>query len=125
MDTKIAAKSIGGDYASGYQQGLRRFYHGESLGTVTEHDKWLHLDGQRQELGDGYRDGFTGKPPRGMSAMLGNKNAQNDLPADCHIHIRINCQLKSLYVKQAQKEGMKLSAWMIKTLTAGCKNPPL
>ena len=113
----MAAESIGGDYAYGYQRGLRRFYHCENFGTESEHEKWLHLDGHRKEMGDGYRDGFAGKQPHGFHGMLGNKNAQlGELPADSQIQIRLNSQVKSRYVKQAQKERMKLSAWVLKTL---------
>ena len=59
-------RQIGGDYAIGYQRGLRRHYHGESFGTEKEHDRWLclGLDGDRRvEMGCGYRDGFAGIPP--------------------------------------------------------------
>lgn len=113
----VAAESIGGDYSVGYQRGLRRFFHGESFGTVADHEKWIGLDGHRKEMGDGYRDGFLGKPPKGFHGMLGNKNAQiGELPADSWLQVRLNSQVKSKYVKQAQKEGMNLSAWIIKTL---------
>ncbi len=57
---------IEGDYSAGYQRGLRRHYHGEAFGTATEHDKFMRLglDGDyRTEMGRGYRDGFSGKPP--------------------------------------------------------------
>lgn len=109
---------MGGDYAAGYRRGLRRHYHGEIFGTPTEHEKWLHLSGYRQEMGDGYRDGFDGKPPRGLHGNIGNTNAQGELPADSQLQIRLNSAVKSAYVKQAQSEGMKLSSWVLKTLSA-------
>ena len=117
-----AAKTIGGDYAAGYQRGLRRHYHGEQFGTEAEHQQWLGLDGHRQELGDGYRDGVEGRPPRGFHGNLGNLNAQGELPADSQMQIRLNSQVKARYVKQAQREGMKLSAWVLKNLDAACQD---
>lgn len=116
----IAAKSIGGDYAAGYQLGLRRHYHGEQFGTEAEHQQWLNLDEHRQEQGDGYRAGFEGKPPRGFHGNLGNLHAQGELAADSQMQIRLNSQLKARFVKQAQREGMKLSAWVLKTLGNAC-----
>ncbi|OXS14893.1 hypothetical protein CGX12_11780 [Zobellella denitrificans] len=117
-----AAKTIGGDYAAGYQRGLRRHFHGEKFGTEAEHQQWLALDGHRQELGDGYRDGVEGGPPRGFHGNLGNLNAQGELPADSQMQIRLNSQVKARYVKKAQREGMKLSAWVLKTLDAACQD---
>ena len=61
------AQRDAGDYATGYQRGLRRHYHGERFGTTAEHTKWTSLgqDGDhREELGRGYRDGLTGQPPQ-------------------------------------------------------------
>lgn len=57
------AKGMGGDYGAGYLRGLRRHYHGEKFGTAEEHETWLAMTGHRQEMGDGYRDGFAGQPP--------------------------------------------------------------
>lgn len=55
-----------GDYATGYRRGLRRLYHGEKFGTEAEHKHWLDLGltpgDTRAELGNGYRDGFAGRP---------------------------------------------------------------
>ncbi|MDY0208065.1 MAG: hypothetical protein RBR82_15800 [Pseudomonas sp.] len=84
----------------------------------SEHEQWLNLKDHQQALGDGYRDGFAGVPPRGFHGNLGNLNAQGDLPADSSIQLRVNSQIKASYVKQAQREGLKLSAWIIKTLDA-------
>ena len=113
-----ATKNLGGDYGAGYRRGIRRHYHGEQFGTDDEHEQWLGLKDYQQELGDGYRDGFAGKPPHGFHGNLGNLNAQGELPADSSIQFRVNSQVKASYVKQAQKEGLKLSAWIIKTLDA-------
>lgn len=60
------ARLLVGDYASGYQRGLRRHYHGERFGSDEEHKKFMRCgldDDYREELGRGYRDGFAGKPP--------------------------------------------------------------
>lgn len=113
-----AAKAIGGEYGDGYRRGVRRHYHGEQFGTDSEHEQWLNLKDHQQALGDGYRDGFAGVPPRGFHGNLGNLNAQGELPADSSIQFRVNSQVKASYVKQAQREGLKLSAWIIKTLDA-------
>ena len=113
-----AAKAIGGEYGDGYRRGVRRHYPGEQFGTESEHEQWLNLKDHQQALGDGYRDGFAGVPPRGFHGNLGNLNAQGELPADSSIQFRVNSQVKASYVKQAQREGMKLSAWIIKTLDA-------
>lgn len=51
------------DYATGYQRGLRRHYHGENFGTDDEHEKFMALEGNRGEIGRGYRDGFNGLEP--------------------------------------------------------------
>lgn len=117
-----AAQALDSEYKSGYQRGLRRHRHGDNFGTDDEHEQWLNLTGHRQELGDGYRDGFEGRPPRGFHGNLGNLNAQGDLPADSTIQFRVNSQIKASYVKQAQREGLKLSAWIIKTLDAAASN---
>ncbi len=50
-------------YWRGYTRGLRRSYHGEQFGTAEEHNLYLAaaedpLDGERRELGRGYRDGL-------------------------------------------------------------------
>lgn len=65
-DLMARVKLIGGDYAAGYQRGLRRLYHGEVFGTDEDHAKWmsLGLNGDlREELGRGYRDGYEGMEP--------------------------------------------------------------
>ena len=60
------------DYKNGYCRGLRRHYHGDQYGSEDEHQKWLILKSQSQELGDGYRDGFAGIPPLGFNGNLEN-----------------------------------------------------
>ena len=60
------AEKIGGDYALGYQRGLKRRFHGETFSTEDLHLKWMKIgidDDYRPELGIGYRDGFAGRPP--------------------------------------------------------------
>lgn len=117
-----AAESMGGPYSEGYKRGLRRLYHGPNFGPDNEHEKWMSLEGSRAELGEGYRDGFGGKPPRGMHGNIGNLNAAGELPLDSHLHIRVNSQAKSAYVKAAQREGLKLSQWVTKTLDSALNN---
>jgi hypothetical protein len=109
-----AADSVGGDYASGYHKGLRRHYHGEKFGTPEEHEKYMAMDGHRQEMGDGYRDGFAGLPPRGVHGNTGNSNAlAGDEPATSWLQVRVTPEAKAAYVKAAQAEGVKLSAWVL------------
>lgn len=115
-----AARTLGGDYADGYQRGLRRHHHGEAFGTAAEHDRWMNLDGPRQDLADGYRDGFAGAAPRGSHGNLGNQNAAGG-EADSHLHIRVPSSKKAAYVKAAQAEGVKLSEWAIARLDESCQ----
>ena len=103
------------DYERGYARGLRRHYHGENFGTPSEHDKWMNIDGHRKALGDGYRAGFEGLPPNGYH---GNQNARKEETADSTLVVRLNSQVKAGYVKQAQKEGLKLSEWVLKKLSS-------
>lgn len=60
------ARITGGEYAAGYQRGLRRHFHGERFGTEEEHRLWMDQVTRpgREERGQGYRDGFEGKAPR-------------------------------------------------------------
>lgn len=113
-----AARTLGGYYAAGYQRGLRRLYHGEAFGTEADHQKWLAMDGHRQEQGDGYRDGFAGSPPRGFHGNTGRRNAAHDVTPDSHLHIRVPSSKKAAYVKAAQADGVKLSEWVISRLDA-------
>lgn len=109
-----AAVLIGGDYATGYQRGMRRRYHGENFGTDAEHEKWLSmgLDGDhRADLGQGYRDGLDGRPPR-------NGGASN---STSRLHIECASKDKAGWVKTAKSDGMKLSKWVIKTLNDASK----
>lgn len=112
-----SAKSLHeGDYLAGYLRGLRRFWHGENFGEPGEHEKWMAMSDHRQDMGDGYRDGFAGKPPRGAHGNTGNKNAEKDVVAGSHLHIRITAEKKARYVRRAQIMGLKLSDWVVATL---------
>lgn len=117
-----AAKTIDGKYSEGYCGGLRRHYHGEQFGTDTEHSQWMNLKDHRQELGDGYRDGFAGKPPRGFHGNLGNLNAAGVLPADSQLQVRVRSEIKQGYASQAKLEGVTLSSWVLKTLNDAIDN---
>lgn len=113
-----AAKTEDDDYARGYQRGLRRHHHGERFGSDDEHALWMSFSGHRQELGDGYRDGFAGRPPKWLHGNAGNTNAQRgDDLATAVLHVRCTPEQKSGWVKRAQSEGMKLSEWVIARLT--------
>ena len=60
------AKMLNSEYGTGYQRGLRRYYHGEKFGKPEEHAALLQIQTNecRMELGRGYRDGFAGKVPK-------------------------------------------------------------
>lgn len=106
-----------GDYARGYQKGLRKHYYGEIFGEPGEHEKWIAMSGYRHELGNGYRDGFAGEPPKGMHGMTGQQNAiKADEPASSVLTVRVTPHDKARWVKTAQHNGLKLSEWVIKTL---------
>jgi len=108
-----AAKAIDGDYSTGYQQGLRRHYHGEQFALPTSIEVLQERDDER---GEGFRDGYSGKPPRGFHGGLGNANAAGEVELDSWLQVRVNGSAKAGWVKKAQAEGLKLSAWVIKTL---------
>ncbi|MDC9595270.1 hypothetical protein [Xenorhabdus sp. IM139775] len=112
FETYLAAgKSIGGDYFAGYQFGLHQF-------TNKAPAPDLPPNPNCNEWESGYLDGIAGNPPIGFHGNIGNLNAAGVLPADSVLTIRLNSQLKSCYVKQAQREGLKLSAWVLKQLNA-------
>ena len=117
----MAVELIGGDYQNGYRLGLRRYYHGERFGTSEEHEKCLNLSGYCQQMGDGYRDGFAGKPPKGMHGNLGNSNAFKENKAGSAINIRVPTDLKAHCVAKAKKQGLTLSVWLQKILQDACK----
>lgn len=51
------------------------------------------------------------------SDMKGNKYAQkSDQPADTTMVLRLPTRKKNSYVKRAQSEGKKLSAWVLENL---------
>lgn len=60
--------------------------------------------------------------------MSDNKNIWKDntfamkdtAKADAHLHARVTPERKNRYVRQAQKEGLKLSEWQQKHLDAVC-----
>lgn len=51
------------EYWSGYRRGLRRAYHGATLGTQEDHRQYLallnHANKLRRKRGQGYRDGLN------------------------------------------------------------------
>lgn len=52
---------------------------------------------------------------------VGNKNAEKEIHADSHLHVRIESGRKAGYVKAAHEAGLKLSEWIIKELDKACK----
>ena len=112
-----AASTLSGDYKAGYWRGLRRHYHGPDFDRVGEHKKWMTLDGHRQEQGDGYRDGFAGKPPRGFHGNIGNQNAAGAEKTGGNLNIRTEGDELALWTKAAQMEpGRTRSDWVRATL---------
>lgn len=92
------ARRLSGDYATGYQRGLRRHYHGEAFGTEELHALWsrMGLDGDyREELGRGYRDGCDGKIPE---PKLGR-------PMEIENGRRVNLWLDAASVERAEVLG--------------------
>lgn len=115
-----AAHLLGGDYSTGYQRGLRRYHHGAGFGTLAEHLAWSSLgqdDDQRTEMGDGYRDGVAGKPPRGTHHNVGNRHGAKDNPADRNLNIRCLPGELAHWTKAAQMQhGRTRSDWIRDTL---------
>lgn len=58
------------EYRRGYLRGLRRKFHGDAFGTERDHTLWMSManDPLREQLGRGYRDGFEGREPSGLSS---------------------------------------------------------
>lgn len=52
-------------YWKGYMRGLRLAYHGKQFETQEEHNKWMAMiydtDEVKREMGKGYRDGMKDK----------------------------------------------------------------
>lgn len=51
---------------------------------------------------------------------LGNKNAVKEAKNDTWIQIRVSSDVKKILVGQAEKEGLSLSKWALKTLENAC-----
>ncbi len=60
-----AARSLPGDYGTGYSAGLRRLYHGDTFGTPQEHAARM---ARADDLGRGYRDALAGVEPTTAAA---------------------------------------------------------
>ncbi len=96
------ARLTGGDYAAGYVRGLRRHYHGAKFGSAAEHKNWMESTGHRQTEGEGYREGFAGKPPRQERA--GNPGV---IPGE--IQQRRNITLSDRLAEKAERIGGNVS----------------
>lgn len=102
-----AAREAGGEYAEGYLLGLVAHDRGESPSPLAS---------ASEEHAAGYGDGLQGKAPRGAHGNVGNQNAAGDLELDSWLQVRVNSRQKARWVKAAQRDGMKLSGWVTKTL---------
>lgn len=74
-DTFKSVMAEHSDFWTGYQRGLRRLHHGNNFGTESEHDLWHGIaddetDTIRRQRGQGYRAGYAGKNPIGISKQL-------------------------------------------------------
>ena len=60
---RVESDPIRSSWWSGYKRGLRRAHHGDSFGTLAEHELWLSAaessDPSRAALGRGYAAGLT------------------------------------------------------------------
>ena len=58
------------NYWVGYQNGLRKAFHGKAFGTLEEHNIRLrvvfNIDDTLKQYGQGYRDGLRGRPDEAM-----------------------------------------------------------
>ena len=104
-----AAKIIGGDYAKNYCLGLHHHYHGKFIRTAKKH-------------GEGYREGFAGKPPKGMHGNIGNQHAAKQNKSEASINLRVPADLKAHCVAKANKQGLNLSSWIQNVLQEAVKN---
>ena len=63
---RIETDPIKTEWWAGYIRGIRRAHHGESFGTLAEHELWLSAadspDESRAALGRGYRAGLKMEP---------------------------------------------------------------
>ena len=115
----FAVDAIGGDYASGYHRGLRKFKNGDRFGSAEEHEKWLNADG---DLGRGYNDGAKGLPPPGYHGNIGNQHNAKEETLDTGFSGRCLSREKSAWVKAAQNsEHKKLGEWIRSQLNKAAK----
>ncbi len=60
---RVESDPMHSDWWVGYMRGLRRAHHGESFGSLAEHEMWLAAaesdDPSRAALGRGYAAGLT------------------------------------------------------------------
>ena len=64
---------------------------------------------------------FSGKAvlmdkPTKAHGNVGNNSAKKEITADSQIQMRVTREEKAAWVKQAQAQGLKLSAWIRKKL---------
>lgn len=118
-----AARAIDGDYGLGYLIGLRHHYHGEAFQVPdTDPDTYRALD---NEHGEGFRDGESGKPPRGAHPNLGNDNARSTTEtATAILTLRAQPSDKERWIIAACQERLTLSQWVVKHLNNAASGEP-
>lgn len=119
---KAAVENETRAYKVGYEFGLDRHFFGIEKVSNEEHEKFMEMDGRMKERGEGYRDGYVGKPPRDVHRGIGNKNRQiGEEKREKYMAVRVTDKMKKTYKDQAKRQGMDLSEWIIKTLDAACE----
>ncbi|NEG94108.1 hypothetical protein [Leclercia adecarboxylata] len=59
-------------------------------------------------------DKAAARDPRSLNSM------KDTTPATAHVHMRVTPDRKFRYVRQAEKEGLKLAEWIQKHMDAVC-----
>jgi hypothetical protein len=108
-----AAEFLGGDYSKGYKLGLSAYYYGESFELPTSVELLSVREG---DYGSGFREGYAGQPPKEFLDAILTLNAKGELIADSHLHMNLNAQIKSQYVRKAKNKGLKLDHWIMNVL---------
>ncbi len=55
--------------------------------------------------------------------MSDSNPVQPEPPRQSWLHVEVLTRQKALWVKAAQAEGLKLAAWVVKTLDAAARKP--
>lgn len=106
-----AASTVGADYLKGFTDGLNNnqlIAGKQATHTNIKHPAYA-LDAN--DFGEGYRDGYGGRAPRGFHGALGNSYGAKGLETNTVVQIRINSEIKEKYESQAKETGVSLSDW--------------